>query len=117
MCAEILYVVSQSPEEGFREEFNDWYNNEHIPELLECPGFLSARRFEIIEGTGSAPAYLAMYEVASMDAFSSEPYLRQLSRSIDEMTALARTATTHRVIHFTAKYRQLDLDPEGNSRG
>jgi len=26
------------------QEFNDWYNKEHLPELLSVPGILSAAR-------------------------------------------------------------------------
>ena len=28
------------------QEFNKWYNEEHLPELLSVPGILSAARYE-----------------------------------------------------------------------
>ena len=30
------------------QEFNEWYNKEHLPELLSVPGILSAARYEAV---------------------------------------------------------------------
>ena len=35
------------------QEFNKWYNEEHLPELLSVPGILSAARYEAIKGARS----------------------------------------------------------------
>lgn len=43
-------------------EFNEWYDNEHIPALAAVPGVLSARRFKDPNGTHR---YLALYHVKS----------------------------------------------------
>lgn len=43
------------------EEFNDWYNTEHIPRLVAVPGVLSARRFRAIRGRQQ---YVAVYHFA-----------------------------------------------------
>lgn len=43
------------------EEFNAWYNTEHIPRLLAVPGVLSARRFRAIRGRQK---YVALYHFA-----------------------------------------------------
>jgi len=32
------------------QEFNEWYNKEHLPELLSVPGILSAARYEAVKG-------------------------------------------------------------------
>ena len=45
------------------QEFNKWYNEEHLPELLSVPGILSAARYEAIKG---GPKYLACYELESV---------------------------------------------------
>jgi len=44
-------------------EFNEWYNKEHLPELLSVPGILSAARYEAVKG---GPQYLACYELESV---------------------------------------------------
>src|ERR1700752_3755556 len=57
------------------QEFNEWYNKEHLPELLSVPGILSAARYEAVKG---GPQYLACYEresgaVMQTPAFTNRP--------------------------------------------
>ena len=44
------------------EDFNNWYNQEHLPELLSVPGVLNAARYEAVS---SGPKHLACYELES----------------------------------------------------
>jgi hypothetical protein len=66
-----IMVVQSSPVSPDREdEFNDWYDTIHIPEICAVPGFVSARRYKLpgaAAGTGDAPAYLAVYEIEADD--------------------------------------------------
>ncbi len=55
------------------EEFNRWYNEEHIAERLSVPGFLSAARYMAVSG---GPKYLAMYELESPAVLESQAYKR-----------------------------------------
>jgi hypothetical protein len=63
-------------------DFNDWYSNEHIPERLACPGFLEAVRFFRVPDPSAPDAvsklarYLAVYELASVDALRTPEYLK-----------------------------------------
>ena len=41
------------------EEFNAWYNTEHMPEIVALPGFLAGRRYAC---DGATPKYLAWYD-------------------------------------------------------
>jgi len=54
-------------------EFNEWYNTEHIPQLLGVPGFLSARRYQAADGKSR---YLALYELADENVLGSEAFLK-----------------------------------------
>ncbi|WP_330474611.1 hypothetical protein [Terrabacter sp. C0L_2] len=45
--------------------FNDWYNQIHLPEVLDCPGFVNAARYECVDGQ---PQFLAMYDLDRPDA-------------------------------------------------
>jgi hypothetical protein len=56
------------------EEFNRWYNEEHIPELLALPGYLSAARYAAVRG---GPKYLACYELESPEAVNTEAAQRR----------------------------------------
>ncbi len=57
------------------EEFNRWYNEEHIPERLAIPGVLNAARYKAVEG---GPTYLACYELTSPDAWYAEAWQKWL---------------------------------------
>jgi len=58
---------------GIETEWNKWYDTEHIPNRLNIPGFLWARRFIAIEGEYK---YLTLYDLNSIDALTSEAYLK-----------------------------------------
>jgi hypothetical protein len=57
------------------DEFNRWYNEEHIPERLAIPGVLNAARYRAVEG---GPTYLACYELASPDAWYTDVWQERL---------------------------------------
>ena len=56
------------------DEFNRWYNEEHLAQLLSFPGFLSAARYEVVSG---GPKHLAVYELESPAALESPEALKQ----------------------------------------
>ena len=56
----LMVWVDVAPE--LEDEFNRWYNEEHIPELTAIPGVLNAARYEAVK---SGPKHLACYELES----------------------------------------------------
>jgi hypothetical protein len=42
----LFLVYTDLIDPKYEEEFNAWYNTEHLPELLTLPGFLDAARYE-----------------------------------------------------------------------
>jgi hypothetical protein len=66
--AKALFVVAMNVAAAAEEEFNDWYNLEHIPLLSRVPGVAAARRFRA--GSGS-PRYVAIYHLSDPDAYAS----------------------------------------------
>jgi len=72
----LLVMIDVDP--GHEEEFNRWYNEQHLPERLACPGFLSGRRFEAVEGE---PKNLALYDLEGPDVLQSEAYKKIYGRS------------------------------------
>lgn len=64
-----LLLTLTEPPPAMEEEFNAWYDEEHIPERLAIPGFRSARRWV------SDRTYLATYELDSPDVLQSGAYL------------------------------------------
>jgi hypothetical protein len=57
-----VYVVRTRPVDGQEDEYHRWYDEVHVPEVLEVPGFLSARRFGSADGD-----FLAIYELEADD--------------------------------------------------
>lgn len=65
-------LVMMQPPPAMEEEFNAWYDTEHVPERLAVPGFLSARRFVSLDGH---PRYLALYDLERPEVLQSPEYL------------------------------------------
>jgi hypothetical protein len=55
------------------KDFNRWYNEEHLPERLAIPGFLSGARYEAVKG---GPKHLAVYELENAGVLESDAYRR-----------------------------------------
>ena len=51
-----LLMVWTDIDAEFEAEFNRWYDEEHVPRLLQVPGFLSAGRYVPSIGVNPAPA-------------------------------------------------------------
>ena len=45
-------LVTMQPPPAFEEEFNAWYDTEHLPERPAVPGFETALRLVCIYGLG-----------------------------------------------------------------
>jgi hypothetical protein len=65
----LLFMADIDP--ALEVEFNRWYEEEHLSERMAIPGFITARRFQAIEGS---PKYLALYDLESPDVLLSAPY-------------------------------------------
>ena len=66
------FVVMTNPTAGKEDEFNEWYNSQHIPDVLNVPGFVSGQRFRIADAqmggeASKAYKYLALYEIETDD--------------------------------------------------
>ena len=81
MSTKFIQIVYSNPVEGKDDEFNEWYDNVHIPELLAVPGMLSAQRYTLHEAEmyrmeGGRPPdhrYAIIYEMeGDVDAIMAE---------------------------------------------
>jgi hypothetical protein len=90
-----LFVVKSNAQAGREDEYNSWYNNIHLPEILKIDGFLSAQRFALGAAQmldAQSHGYLAIYEIDSKNVAQTLENLRQatwLTRSdaIDQPNA------------------------------
>ena len=73
-----VLVVTMEVDESDETEFNRWYNEQHLPERMAIPGYVSARRFKL-EGDGNNHAlkYLCIWEMEDGSPLESEMYKDQ----------------------------------------
>ncbi|MFT3797503.1 hypothetical protein [Microbacterium sp.] len=72
----LLWMLESTPEVD--EEWNRWYNDEHVPALVEVPGVRTASRWVVSDVlVGTAPAkYLAFYELDDLGVLETDAYHR-----------------------------------------
>ena len=102
MAKKYTFVVLTNATEGKDTEFNRWYNEQHIPDVLNVPGFVGAQRFKLSETqagkTELTHKYLALYEIETDDLEGTLKDMRSrggtpdmiMSDSIDLKAANAR---------------------------
>ena len=67
----VIVIVRTDILPEMEEEFNRWYDQEHVPSLLAVPGVLSAKR---AVNTGAGLKYIAIYEHEHINVQHSEAY-------------------------------------------
>ena len=81
----MLIIMSKVPQEK-EEEFNRWYNEEHLPRVLErLPGVINGRRYKIVEGEQEYQ-FLALYEFENYQALDSALKSAAMKQLVDEYT-------------------------------
>lgn len=67
-----IYEVRTNCTDPAREaEYNDWYNNIHLPDVFELPGFVRAIRCVNTDAGEGQAKYITYYEIETddIDAF------------------------------------------------
>lgn len=103
-----LLLVLFAPAPSLEEEFNDWYDTEHLPERAELPGFETALRFVSL---GDGPRYAAIYDLARFDVLDSEAYRAVSGENFSPWTR--RIMSRSRSTRMTARL----LSPGGAATG
>jgi hypothetical protein len=69
------FLVFANPIAGKEVEFNDWYDNVHIGDLVQMPGWVGAQRFRIVPNVDPRPTaagynhgYLIVWEIEETGA-------------------------------------------------
>jgi hypothetical protein len=85
-ATQFLFAVGHDVPAQRDEEFNAWYNTEHLPAMMNrVPGFVAARRFKNAANllppksgkTSSSPEYMTIYDLASEDVLQSATFLKE----------------------------------------
>ncbi len=98
------------------EDFNRWYNEEHLPEILGMPGILNGARYEAVK---SGPKHLACYELESpgvlqSDAFKNRSNTEWAQRVSPRLIGTNFTHNVYEMIHpaaLTPEIARSDMAP------
>lgn len=87
MAKKYKMMVLTSAVDGRDKEFNDWYQNTHLKQIVGIKSIVSAQRFRfnanIVPGSENPPPYLAIYEIESDD-------IAAVIRDMNELAASGR---------------------------
>lgn len=64
------FVVLTNAVDGREDEYNDWYTNVHLPDVLAIPGIVAAERYRLAHAQRNPVqpfSYLAIYEIETDD--------------------------------------------------
>ena len=99
-----VLVFTNCADPAREKEFNDWYDNTHVPDVLETPGFVTCTRYQLAGDPGPGQAkFLSVYEVESDDLASTMAGLQQ---RVAELAAQGRIIDFIRLASL-APYREL----------
>src|SRR5471030_702108 len=73
-----LLLTLTEPPPAMEEEFNAWYDTEHMAERLAIPGFISAHRWVNPAAAAGTGKYLATYELESVGVLNTPGYLAHI---------------------------------------
>ncbi len=71
-----MLMTSMDIDPTHEQEFNQWYDREHLAERVAIDGFLEARRYVAVD---AAPKYLGLYSTQTFDVLDSDAYRKALA--------------------------------------
>jgi hypothetical protein len=67
--AKFKLIALASPVAGKEEEFHDWYQNQHLPQIIGLPGGVGAQRYKLVAKLMGSDEneWLAIYDIECDD--------------------------------------------------
>lgn len=75
-----MLLILNDVEPQHEDEFNSWYDTEHMQERVLVPGFMAATRYRAVSG---ARQYCALYRTRDVGVFESDVYRQRLAEQSD----------------------------------
>jgi len=99
----LLFVFGEPGPNVSEEEFNDWYDNEHVPLRQTVDGFKSWLRYKAIDS--QKPEWLALYDVTSPGVIFSDAYKAiNVKATVREKELVSRTQLLNRRVYELLQY-------------
>jgi len=81
---ECLLIVTAKIDQAAEDAWNRWYDEEHLPDALACPGVLRGNRYVSVgdasltenseKSLSSAKTYMAVYELSGPEALETPEF-------------------------------------------
>lgn len=86
--AKYTFLALTNPVPGKEDQFNEWYDSHHVPDVINVPGFISGQRFRLADSqfggeSSKAFKYLALYEIETDDIAATIKELRARGGTAD----------------------------------
>ncbi|MNQ99469.1 hypothetical protein D3C85_1152050 [compost metagenome] len=73
------FLMICNPVAGREVDFNEWYTNQHLPDVLRVPGFIGAQRFQVAGETTLPGQYITIFEIETDDPAATLGQLQHLA--------------------------------------
>jgi hypothetical protein len=110
-----IQTVLTAPVAGREDEFNRWYDDTHLPEMLQVPGFVAGRRYALT-GVGAAdrPRFLAVYEIETDDLAATLQALSAAATTMTVSEAMDQPATVIEIYQVFGERRTAHDGADGD---
>ncbi|MFQ3894817.1 hypothetical protein [Sphingobium sp. R-7] len=90
LMSRYTWLVLTNAEPGREEEFNRWYNDVHVPDLLRIPGVVGVSRGRL-GGTQTKPGPVGIEVVETAKSGLPYQYLASYTIETDDLETVLRT--------------------------
>jgi len=100
------FIVLTGPVPGQEKEYNDWYQNVHLKDVVAIDAFKTAQRFRLQQAVmpvPGLPSYLAIYDIETDDIDGAVKEL--VDRAASGQMVISKALATD--VGFAAVYEQL----------
>lgn len=120
------FFVFSNPVAGHENEYNKWYNEQHAPDVVAVPGFVTARRYVKSElplyrmVDLQVPKYLIIYKIVTDDieaVFKEVNRRLQTGETVISPTFDRATSVSYVYRPFRAEIKGVGGEPEGAKAG
>jgi hypothetical protein len=88
-------IVFSNPTEGMEDQYNQWYDEQHAPDVVSTPGFVEAQRFILsdtqLSNKEPLTKYLVMFRIVSDDVAARFADFRRLAPSMPTSPAMGKS--------------------------
>jgi hypothetical protein len=104
--AKYLFIAQSDCGDPKREqEFNEWLDSTHIPDVLDLPGIVRAARYINTDPAGNKrPKYVAVYEIETDDINKFDQALHQRIKQLDAAGRVLNVLVPEKAYPFATTY-------------